>query len=58
MLLKWAAWAHSRGRDPFTEMMKGERRGFRDWNIRIRARREARELEDLLKLEGETDEGL
>jgi hypothetical protein len=53
MLLKWAAWAHSCGRNPSQEMMSGEAHGFADWNIRIRAKREARELENLFKLEGE-----
>jgi hypothetical protein len=51
VLLKWATWAHSTGRDPFQEMRQGEPGGFADWNSRIRAKREARELEQLYKLD-------
>ncbi len=52
VLLKWACWAHSNGRNPALEMMDGEPHGFSDWNVRIRAKREARELESLYKLGG------
>jgi hypothetical protein len=52
VLLHWAAWAHSCGRDPFQEMMAGEEHGCADWDIRIRAKREARELEKLFRQEG------
>jgi len=52
VLLEWAAWAHSAGRDPFGELLHAEANGFGDWNVRIRAQREARELESLYKLGG------
>ncbi len=56
LLLEWAVWAHSTGRNPFHEMVNGERRGFADWDARIRAKREARALEHLYKL-GELKDG-
>jgi hypothetical protein len=52
VLLEWAAWAHSCGRDPFGELLHAEPNGCADWNVRIRAAREARELESLYKLGG------
>jgi hypothetical protein len=52
ILLEWGAWAHSCGRDPFGEMVQAEPRGFQDWAARIRAKREARELENLFRQEG------
>jgi len=56
LLLKWAVWAHSTGRSPFHEMVNGEPRGFADWDVRIRAKCEARALEHLYEL-GEPKDG-
>jgi hypothetical protein len=50
VLLKWAAWAHSCGRDPYGELRHGEPGGFGDWNAKIREKREVGELERLFKL--------
>jgi hypothetical protein len=50
ILLKWAAWAHSCGRDPYGELRDGEPGGIGDWNVRIREKREVGELERLFNL--------
>jgi hypothetical protein len=56
--LKWAVWAHSHGRGPDIEMLEDchpfstpeESLGYTKWNDRLRAKREARDLEQLYKL--------
>ncbi len=47
--LRWAAWAHSHGRSPEREIMR-EPHGFADWDEKIRAKRETRELKRLFEL--------
>jgi hypothetical protein len=49
--LKWAVWAHSCGRSPYNEMMS-QPGGFTDWDVKIRAKREIRELTRLYEIGG------
>lgn len=49
--LRWAAWAHSKGRGPDREMMGKGKPGYHNWNRKLRAQREVRELEKLFRLD-------
>jgi hypothetical protein len=52
--LLWAVWAHSHGRTPAREIFDAPGPpGFDKWDVRIRARREIRELTHLYEISRE-----